>query len=299
MLVKQKVKLGCAPINWSNDDLPAIGERLTFEQCLSEMALAGFEGSEIGHKYPKNVDELSRAVQLRNLEICNGWFSCYFTSKPIEETINAFSEHIDTLEQLGAEVVGVGEVGSTIHNDITQPLFLNRPQLTDEQFDYLCEGLNQLGQMAKERGMALAFHYHIGTGIETMEEIDRVMEGTDSNLVHLLYDTGHATIAGVDPVQLLYKYGDRIRHVHVKDVRKTALDTVKEEDLSFIEGVKLGLFTVPGDGDMVDMQQVLTKLNVSDYSGWIVVEAEQDPEKADPLEYAIKARQYIQTHLGV
>jgi inosose dehydratase len=299
MLTAEKVKLGCAPINWTNDDLPELGGELTFEQCLSEMALAGFSGSEIGTKYPKERAALKKALDLRQLTICNGWFSSYFTTKPKEETIQTFIEHRDFLYDVGARVIGVGEVGSTIHGNENEPLFTNRPYLSEDQFQALADGLEELGRLAQEKGMEIAFHYHVGTGIETLAEINKVMEMTDSNLVHLLFDTGHATVAGEDPLEILEKYAHRVRHVHVKDVRSHILQKVKQNNLSFLQGIKEGLFTVPGDGDMVDMEAVFKLLAHANYEGWIVVEAEQDPHKADPLEYAIKARRFIKDKAGL
>jgi inosose dehydratase len=299
MLTAEKVKLGCAPINWTNDDLPELGGELTFEQCLSEMALAGFSGSEIGTKYPKKRAALKKALDLRQLTICNGWFSSYFTTKPKEETIQTFIEHRDFLYDVGARVIGVGEVGSTIHGNENEPLFTNRPYLSEDQFQALADGLEELGRLAQEKGMEIAFHYHVGTGIETLAEINKVMEMTDPNLVHLLFDTGHATVAGEDPLEILEKYAHRVRHVHVKDVRSHILQKVKQNNLSFLQGIKEGLFTVPGDGDMVDMEAVFKLLAHANYEGWIVVEAEQDPHKADPLEYAIKARRFIKDKAGL
>ncbi|WP_079474084.1 myo-inosose-2 dehydratase [Marinococcus halophilus] len=299
MLSPQEVKIGCAPINWTNDDLPELGGDISFEQCLSEMALAGFDGSEIGTKFPKEQHLLKKAIELRNLEICNGWFSSYFTSKPKEETIEAFIKHRDFLHDVGANVIGVGEVGRTVHGDESLALFKDRPYLTDQQFHELARGLEELGRLANEKGMEIAFHYHIGTGIETLEEIDKLMELTNPDLVHLLFDTGHATVAGDDPAEILQKYVHRVNHVHIKDVRQEVLQKMKAQQLSFLTGVKLGLFTVPSDGDMVDLETIFQILDKNKYQGWIVVEAEQDPHNANPLEHAIKARDYIRIKTGL
>ncbi|MFT5875808.1 MAG: inosose dehydratase [Clostridium sp.] len=293
MLNKNKVKLGCAPINWTNDDLPELGGELTYQQCLSEMALAGFKGSEIGTKYPKQQDVLKKALDLRDLVICNGWFSCFFTTKPIEETLEAFRKHIDFIYPLGARVVGVAECGVTIHGDESIPLLPNAPKLSEEQFQKIATGLNELGKIAIEKGMQIAYHYHLGTGIQTLAEVDRLMEMTDPNLVNLLFDTGHATFAGEDAAVILKKYIKRVKHIHFKDVRSAVLERVKKENLSFLQAVKLGIFTVPGDGNMVNWDSIFKTLDENKYEGWIVIEAEQDPAKADPLEYAIKARKFI------
>ncbi|ONI38209.1 myo-inosose-2 dehydratase [Candidatus Epulonipiscium fishelsonii] len=298
-----KIQFGCAPINWTNDDLPSLGGELTYQQCLSEMALANYKGSEGGCKYPKDYETLKKALDLRNLVICNMWFSSNFTTFKNEETYQAFEKHMDFTYSLGARVVGVGECGVTVHGNEATPLFSKAPILTDEQMKNLAEGLNELGRRAKRKGMKVCFHYHVGTGIQTREEIDKIMSLTDPELVYMLFDTGHITVAGYDAVDLIKTYIDRVGHIHVKDVRKEVLNRLKAEDHSFLWGVKEGLFTVPGDkvpgaGTCVDWDGVFGVIKNSNYDGWIVVEAEQDPAKADPLEYAQIARAFMKEKLG-
>ncbi|MDW7677148.1 MAG: TIM barrel protein, partial [Bacillota bacterium] len=176
-----KIQYGCAPINWSNDDLPSLGGELTYQQCLSEMALAGYTGSEGGIKYPKEFDVIKKAIDLRGITICNMWFSTEFTIFNNEDTIQRFEKHLDYTYGLGARVVGAGECGVTIHGDESIPLFSNRPILDDRQFQNLAGGLNELGKMAQAKGMKLCFHAHAGTGIETKEEIDRLLAMTDKD----------------------------------------------------------------------------------------------------------------------
>lgn len=299
MLDSKKVKLGCAPINWTNDDLPSLGGELTFQQCVSEMALAGYKGSEIGTKYPKEKEVLKKALDLRGLQICNGWFSSFFTSeKPIDYTLDLSKQHAEFTYYLGARVVGIGECGVTIHGNESIPLS-QAPILSDQQFEKLAKGLNEIGKIAKQKGMKAAFHYHIGTGVQSTEETERLLAMTDPDLVGIVFDTGHSTLAGGDPVKLLEKYLDRVFHIHFKDLRSAVYNQLKDQDWSFLKGVKEGLFTVPGDGDMVDWDGIFNILNKSNYEGWIVVEAEQDPAKADPLEYAIKARKFIAEKTGL
>lgn len=299
MYNKEKVQFGCAPINWTNDDLPALGGELTYQQCLSEMALSRFKGSEIGTKYPKDPAILKKALDLRELVICNGWFSSFFTVGKYDETIEAFIKHRDFTYDMGARVIGVGECGVTIHGQEETPLFSNAPKLSHKQYEDLARGLEELGRLAKEKGMSVAFHYHVGTGVQAFEETKKIMDMTDPNLVHLLFDTGHAILAGDQPEEILKQYGHRVRHVHIKDVRSAVYERMKKENLSFLQAVKEGIFTVPGDGDMVDWDSIFRILGENNYEGWIVVEAEQDPAMADPLEYAIKARTFIRTKTGI
>jgi inosose dehydratase len=298
MFNENQVKLAIAPIGWTNDDMPELGSEVTFEQCISEMALSGFSGSEVGNKYPRNTEVLKKALSLRGLEIASAWFSAFLTSKPFEETAKAFIEHRDFLHEMGAKVIVVSEQGNSIQGQMDTPLFENKPVNTEEEWKLLLEGLPRLGDLAAEKGMKIVYHHHMGTGVQTTEEIDRLMEGTDPEKVSLLYDTGHLVFSGEDHLALLKKYVDRIHHVHLKDVRMDIAERVHTEKLSFLQAVKAGVFTVPGDG-VIDFKPVFEVLSKASYKGWFVVEAEQDPAIANPFEYALKARRYIRETAGL
>src|SRR3712207_1387249 len=298
MFNKDKVKLGIAPIAWTNDDLPELGKENTFEQCISEMALAGFTGSEVGNKYPRDTKVLKKALELRGMEIASAWFSAFLTTKPLQETIDAFIEHRDFLYDLGAKVVVVAEQGHSIQGIMDKPVYDAKPYFIDEEWTKLAEGLNKLGQLAADKGMKVVYHHHMGTGVQTTSEIDKLMEMTDPNLVYLLFDTGHLVFSGEDAMAVLKKYVNRIKHVHLKDVRPEVVENVKLEKLSFLQAVNAGAFTVPGDG-CIDFEPLFKVLAENNYEGYLLVEAEQDPAKANPLEYAIKARKYIKEKAGL
>lgn len=299
MLDKNKVRLAIAPIGWTNDDMPDLGAENTFEQCISEMALAGFQGSEIGNKYPSDTAVLKHYLDVRELQICNAWFSSYLTSKPYEETIEAFKAHCDKLYDLGAKVIGASEQGNSIQGDLTKSILDEKPYYTEEQWQTVAKGFNEMGAYARSKGMYFTVHHHMGTGVQTVEEIDKLMELTDPELVYLLFDSGHLTFAGIDPVPVLEKYIDRIKHIHLKDVRLGVYNNeVVPKHMSFLNAVREGVFTVPGDGD-VDFKPIFDIIEKSGYEGWIVVEAEQDPAKANPFEYALKARKYIKENTGL
>lgn len=295
---KEKVKLGIAPIAWTNDDMPELGAENTFEQCISEMALAGFEGTEVGNKYPKDTKVLKKALEIRGLQIASAWFSAFLTTKPYEETEKAFIAHRDFLCEMGAKVIVVSEQGHSIQGKMDTPIFKEKPIFTEEEWEKLADGLNKLGKLAKEKDMKLVYHHHMGTGVQTTEEVDKLMEMTDPKLVYLLYDVGHLVFSGEDHIEVLKKYVDRIKHVHLKDIRKNVVNSVKEKDMSFLQAVRSGAFTVPGDGD-VDFEPVFKILAENNYEGWLLVEAEQDPAKANPFEYAVKARKYIKEKAGI
>jgi inosose dehydratase len=291
------IKLGIAPIGWTNDDLPELGGEISFEQCVSEMALAGFEGSEVGNKYPRDPKILNKALGLRGLTICNAWFSSFLTTKPYQEVVAEFIKHRDFLYAVGARVIGAAEQGHSIQGQ-NKPIFDDKPSFNDEEWAKLCYGLNKLGKAAAEKDMKLCYHHHMGTGVQTTAEIDQLMENTEPTLVGLLYDTGHLVFSGEDPLRVLRKWLNRIGHVHLKDMRSAVRGQAIEEKWSFLQAVKAGVFTVPGDG-AIDFEPVFKVLKKGKYTGWWVVEAEQDPAKANPLEYAIKARTYIRTQAGI
>lgn len=299
MFSGKNVKLGIAPIAWTNDDLPELGGENTFQQCVSEMALAGFTGSEVGNKYPKDPAVLKPALELRGIEICNAWFSTFLISKPYEETEAEFEKHVAFLAAMGAKVVGVSEQSYSTQGIQTQPVFEGKYVMNDHEWDLLCDGLNRLGKLSLEKyGVALTFHHHMGTVVQTAAETDRLMEGTDPALVSLLFDSGHFAYCGEDPVEQVRKHAKRIKHVHLKDIRPDVVARVREEGLSFLEGVRQGAFTIPGDG-CVEFDPIFKILAENGYEGYMVVEAEQDPAKANPLEYAIRARKFIREHSGL
>ena len=297
MLDNKKVKLAIAPIAWTNDDLPDLGAENSFEQCISEMALSGFSGSEIGNKYPKDPDVLKHYLDVRGLRICNAWFSSLLLSDGYDATIDAFIKHRDFLHALGAKVIGASEQGNSIQGKNVS-IFGNKPVYTDEQWELIAKGFNEMGRLAREKDMYFTVHHHMGTGVQTADEIDRLMEMTYENLVFLLFDTGHLAFAGEDAVAVLKKYVHRTKHVHLKSIRKDIIAEGKAKGYSFLDCVRAGAFTVPGDGDF-DFRPVFDILSDADYEGWVVVEAEQDPAKANPFEYALLARKYIRETSGL
>ncbi len=299
MIDKTKIKLACAPINWTNDDAPQLGGELTYQQCLSEMTLAGFQGSEIGNKYPRDVKVLKKALELRNLEICNQWFSCFFTTRPEAFTIEQFIKTRDFLHAMGTKIIGVCEVGRSVQGDLSAPLYENTPTLSEADFEKIARGCEKLGELAAEKGMTVAYHHHMGTGIQTLDQYSKLMNMTDPKLVKALLDTGHWTYAGENAVECFKKFIDRTAHIHLKDLRKSVWDNVGPKRYSYVGSVIEGVFTVPGDGDMVDWDGVFDVIKNSSFEGWIVVEAEQDPHLFDPLEYAQKARAFIKEKLDV
>jgi inosose dehydratase len=293
----EKVKIGMAPIGWTNDDMPDLGKENTFEQCISEMALAGYTGSEVGSKYPQDPDVLKEYLDIRGLTICNQWFSSYLVSQPVEEVERSFRRQLTFLKKVGSSVIGPSEQTRSCQGEPVS-IFSGKAQFNAEEFRRLTEGMNYLGKIAADEGMKLCFHHHMGTGVQTIEETDRFLNDTDPAYVHLLYDAGHFAFSEEDPVAAVKRYAARIGHVHLKDMRTAVFHEVRRIDCSFLDAVRLGVFTVPGDGD-INFPAIFGVLEESGYEGWMVVEAEQDPAKANPFIYALKGRDYIRKQTGI
>jgi inosose dehydratase len=296
---QEHVKLAIAPIGWTNDDLPELGQENTFQQCISEMALAGFTGCEVGSKYPRDPKVLKPMLDIRGIQVCNAWFSTFFADGLKEKTIDEFVNHMNFLHAMGAKVIGCSEQSRSIQGT-TKGVFEEKPYFSDAEWQRIAAGYNELAKIAASKGMQVCLHHHMGTGIQTAEEIDRYMSMVNDD-VYLLFDTGHAYYAeGSQSAMLaiLEKYLPRTNHVHLKDVRDEVVAAVKANRLSFLDGVKKGTFTVPGDG-VIDFRPVFKLLDEGGYRGWMVVEAEQDPAIANPFEYAVKARRYLRATAGL
>lgn len=277
------IKIGTNPIAWSNDDMQELGAQTSLETCLSQAHAAGFRGIELGHKFPRQADVLRPILSAHSIELVGGWYSTELLTRNADEEIIAMQNHLRLLKDMGCEVFILAETSNAIHGARDTELSQS-PVLDDEQWITFTQRMNDICAYLRSQGLKPAYHHHMGTAVETEEEIDRFMSLT-SNEVGLLMDAGHATFAGVDPVQITQRYAQRITHVHCKDIRLNIREQARAERLSFLDAVVEGVFTVPGDGD-VNFPAILQQLKAANYCGWLVVEAEQDPARADPLTYA-------------
>lgn len=299
MFDQKNVFLGIAPIGWCNDDMPELGAENTFQQIVSEMALAGFTGCEIGNKFPSDPQALKKALDLRGMRVASRWFSSFLLTQPYAQVEAEFYAQLDFLAAVGANRINVSEQSYSIQGQMDVPVLRDRKYVMNEgEWTRLCEGLDRLGALAVSRGFRLCYHHHMGTVVQTAAETEYLMEHTTPGRVWLCYDTGHFTFAGEDPMAVLKKYADRVGHVHLKDMRLPVVKQARDEGWSFLQAVRNGAFTVPGDGG-VQFDEVFRVLAASGYQGWLLIEAEQDPAKADPLEYAMKARTFIHEKTGL
>lgn len=277
------VRIGINPLTWTNDDLPSLGADTSLETCLREARAAGYTGVELGNKFPRVAVELKPILRAHDLDLVSGWYSGRLLERDADAEWDAMSAHFELLHALNCEVMVFAEVTRCTHGDQRAPLS-QRPHLPQNDWPRFGERLTELAGRMRTEGLRMAYHHHMGTVVQSVQDIDRMLAATGET-VGLLLDTGHLTYAGGDPAAMAQRYADRIVHVHCKDVRRPVLERARNRDASFLNAVLDGVFTVPGDG-MVDYRRVLTPVARSGYQGWLVVEAEQDPAVATPHVYA-------------
>lgn len=277
------VQLGINPLTWTNDDLPTLGADTPLETCLTEGRQAGFTGFELGNKFPRQANVLGPILAAHDLMLVSGWYSGKLLTRSVAEEIKAVQPHLTLLRELGANVMVFAEVTNCIHGDQNKPVHL-RPQFPANRWQEYGEKLTEFARYTQKQGVQIAYHHHMGTVIETEEDINHLMENTGDE-VGLLLDTGHLTFAGANPLAIAERWAKRINHVHCKDIRPDVLNDVKNRKTSFLDAVLSGVFTVPGDG-CVDYPAIFQVLKKQNYGGWLVVEAEQDPAIAHPFTYA-------------
>ena len=284
------IKLGVAPIAWSNDDMPELGRETTLEQCLNEASKAGFSGIEYGGKFSKTSNELLPKLEKEKLELCSGWYGAQLLKNTAKEEFSLMQNQLRLFKDCKSPCMVFAEITNSVQGDPDTALS-KRPKLSKEDWDKLVFRMNEISKMMIDENMPLAYHHHMGTVIETEEETKRLMEST-MDTVKLLIDTGHMLFAQGDSLNLVKDFSEKLIHVHCKDIRKEVLDISLKNDSTFRQAFLDGAFTVPGDG-CIDYKPFLKILKDKNYSGWLVVEAEQDPTKANPFEYAKIGYNYL------
>lgn len=278
-----KAKLGIAPIAWTNDDLPQLGGDTPLETCLSEAREAGYTGIELGGKFPRSSPELGDVLAAHDISLCSGWYSGTVLTNDLEAEKDQAAAQLQLFLDVKSPCMVYGETAGTIQN-IQSRALNTRVMLDEDQIRSYGHKLTQFAEHCAEAGMPISFHYHMGTAIETMRDLDLLMNHT-GEAVYLLMDAGHMAFAGGDPLDVIAKHGSRISHVHTKDIRKDVVAGLDRSSESFLDAVLKGAFTVPGDGAL-DFEKIIQRLADTGYEGWFVVEAEQDPALAPPFEYA-------------
>ena len=279
------IKVGISLIAWQNDDLPELTKDYTTEGAMEDAAKIGYQGVERGRRMPAGTEELRAYLDRYGVALCGGWCSGNLMVNSIEEEKAAIRQQVEQFATLSAPCIVYAECSNTIQGNLNQPVS-RRPKLSRDEVKAYATKLSELAKWTVDQGTGLSYHHHMGAMVQDAEDIDWLMDGSDPALT-LLYDTGHLYFAGADPLAVLDKWGDRVHHVHLKDVRPLVLDWVHARDRSFLDGVAAGVYSVPGDPEgCIDFQSITDKLMAMDYNGWIVVEAEQNPAKADPFHYS-------------
>ena len=284
------INLGIAPIAWSNDDMPELGGDTPIETCLSEAKEAGFSGIELGGKFPRNPGITKFLLEKYNLRMPGGWYGALLKERSIEEEWSSMQDHINLLKFVGSDVFVFADVSGTIQGNVSARLS-SRPTIQDNEWKIYGDKISEISNRLDDIGLPMSYHEHMGTIIQTEENVDRLMNETNDK-TFLLYDTGHLLFAKANYENILKKYISRINHIHCKDIRKKILDDSLKEDLSFRNSFLNGVFTVPGDG-CINYRPLLKLLKENNYKKWLVIEAEQDPKKANPLKYAKIGYMYL------
>lgn len=291
------LRIAVSPLSWTNDVLVDLGGETPLEQCLSEAAQAGYVGVELGRKFPRSAGELAPLLARYGLTLASGWYSGFLAERDVASEMREVAAHASLLKALGAEVMVYGECGAMVPGSPLDVPMSKRLRLSAPEIQAYAGRLSDFAErLYAEYGLRLAYHHHLMMVIETLDEICALFDHT-SPAVGLLLDTGHCAAAGFDYRILLARYGQRIVHIHLKDLRANVMQEVRRTDLDFNTGVRNGMFTVPGDGAL-DYAGIADYVRDSGYAGWIVVEAEQDPSKAPPLAAVSRARQYIDSLLN-
>ncbi len=278
-----KAQLGIAPIAWWNDDLEALSDDVSLEECLRQASVAGFTGMETGRRFPMDMQELGPIIDKYGISVCGGWFSGLLLDGDIEKEKDRIAQQLDFFKSAGAPCIVYGETARSIQGE--PAIALNKkPILEEAELAAYGRKVSDFADWCALQGMPIAYHHHMGAVIETEVELNRFVEHSS---IPLLFDTGHMAMAGGDPIRAIQNHHTRIFHVHTKDVRMKAMKQLDRSKESFLDAVIKGVFTVPGNGDL-DFESIVKALAEKDYQGWFVVEAEQDPVANPPLEMAKK-----------
>jgi len=292
-LPHSKARLAVSPLSWANDVLEDLGADISLDTCFSDAAANGYAGVELGRKFPRDAAVLKPLLERNGLALASGWHSGQLAEKSVDEEMTSVAAHAELLKAMGCSVLVYGEVAMmTPGSPLDEPMSRRLMMPTAERAAYASRLTDFGKRLTDTYGLKLAYHHHLMMVAETFDEISDII-GAAGPEAGLLLDTGHAAAAGFDYAKLIERFGDRIVHIHLKDVRKAIRADVQSRDLSFNDGVRNGMFTVPGDG-VVDFDPIIQFVKDSGYVGWLVVEAEQDPAVAAPKEFTAKAFEFIQ-----
>ncbi len=287
------IRFGVSPIAWSNDDMPELGGDTPLDSILVDIRDIGFEGVELGGRFPRDPGELQPLLQGYGLGLIGGWYSGALLERDAQAEIAAMQPYLQLLEAMGSTAVVFAETSNAIHGRRDVPL-TGTPLLAEGDWSRFGARMTEVAGYIRSRGLRFAYHHHLGTVVERGEDLDALLRHTGEE-VGLTLDTGHAALGGIDYLRIIREHPVRITHVHCKDVRRATFARLRKGGAGFLDGVLAGMFTVPGDGDL-DYREVMQALKAIGYDGWIVIEAEQDPALAPPRQYAELGLRTLRTH---
>ncbi len=277
------IRFGVSPIAWANDDMPELGGDTPLESILADIQALGFEGVELGGKFPRDTATLDPLLARYDLDLIGGWYSGSLLSRLARDEIAALQPHLDLLKAMGSTVFVFAETSNAIHGKRDRSMRAT-PRLADGDWAMFGQRMTEVADYIQDQGLRFAYHHHLGTVVESAADLQKFLAHTGAS-VGLTLDTGHAALGGIDALDVIAEHPARVAHVHCKDVRWDVFAKALDAGASFLDGVLAGMFTVPGDGGL-DYAKIMGALAGIGYSGWIVIEAEQDPALADPRTYA-------------
>jgi inosose dehydratase len=289
------VRIATAPVNWNNPDVPEYRAWLPYRQMMDEFVEAGYDATEWGPGMPEDPAELKEALDARGLEMVGAFVGLGFRDldrHPVEMT--RAMAIAGRLHATGGRLLIAAEAGDDRrrgeagHVDETLGL-------TDEQWANLARGLHALADHLEPMGMKVVFHNHVGTYVETAAETARLLDETDPAKVGWCLDIGHLAYAGGNSLEMLGTYGDRVAHIHLKDVDGAVLARAKADGWSFGRALKAYIFPPLGEG-IAQVPEMVQALLARGYDGWFVLE--QDTNRGDPKDVARVNREYLEALLA-
>jgi inosose dehydratase len=297
------IKIGTAPVSWGIMEVAGWGEQQSFSSVLDEMQQAGYSGTELGpyDYFPTNPKELMEELGARGLELISAFVPIPLSDSARHE--ESFAEAMRTAELLaasGAQMIVLADAMNKERMAAAGRIDDNRDGMNDEEWAAAAQILTRVSKSSRALGLDSVFHHHAGTFIETPREIERLCDSVDAELLGLCLDTGHYFYGGGDPVEAARKYGARIRHLHLKDVRPEVMDAVRREGVDFLGAIRRDVFCELGEG-AVNFPEVISTLTASGFDGWAIVEQDTDATKPEvqPLESAIRSRRYLKDKVGL
>jgi inosose dehydratase len=284
-----RAPVGIVPIIFANDDLPDLTPPIEPEVLVREIARLGFAGCQLSRALPP-ADALRPALQQYGLRIAEVYAAlpCTSAGPTVEARDQAFARLSDA-QRTDADVLifsyHLSEERVGWSGRASDP---RAPRLTEDGRLRALALLHEVARTAQAQGRPVVYHPHTGTFVETPEEVEWLMSSTDPGLVSLCLDVGHYIVGGGDPVAAVRRYGERIRHVHMKDVDADVLRRLHSGEISDFHGaLKARIFTELGNG-VLDVARVMRELARIDYSGWLM--SEQDTTWRAPAESAAMSR---------